>query len=189
MQNKWFDLANSLDKEDQLASLAGEFYKKQNTTYLDGNSLGLLSKRAESSLLRVMDEWKELAIDGWLDATSPWYFMAEKLAAMTAPLVGAKPEEVIVANSTTVNLHQLVATFFEPTQSRNKIMTDALSFPSDIYALESQLRLRGLDPSIHLVKVQSKDGYMIDEADIVEAMREDIHTIVLQVSYTRVVSC
>src|SRR5690606_19188559 len=82
--------------------------------------------------------------------------LSERLGAMMAPLVGADPEEVIVTGSTTVNLHQMVATFYRPRGKRTKILADTLNFPSDIYALQSQLRLHGLDPEEHLIRVPSR---------------------------------
>src|SRR5579875_2487900 len=87
--------AVELDKQDELASFRDEFYIKEGTIYLDGNSLGLLSKRAEQSLLNVLDSWKQYGIDGWTEGDYPWYYLSEKLGGMIAPLLGASPEEVI----------------------------------------------------------------------------------------------
>jgi kynureninase len=86
---------------------------------------------------------------------------------MVAPLVGGSPEEIAVTGSTTVNIHQLISTFYHPEGDKTKIMATELDFPTDIYALQSQLRLRGLDPDEHLVRVKSRDGRTIDEEDIV----------------------
>jgi kynureninase len=96
-----------------------------------------------------------------------------------AEIVGCQKEEVIVTGSTTVNLHQLVATFYRPANGRTKILADELTFPSDIYALKSQLKLKGYDPKEHLVLVKSRDGRTIEEADIIEAMTDEIALIVL----------
>lgn len=171
--------AHQLDAQDELARFRGEFYLQPNSIYLDGNSLGLLSKRAEQSVLDAISAWKRLGIDGWTQGDNPWFFQAEQLGALSAPLVGADSEEVIVSGSTTVNLHQLVATFFQPKGNRTKILADELNFPSDIYALQSQLRMRGLDPDTHLVRVKSRDGRFLEEADIIAAMTEEIALIVL----------
>ncbi|WP_079507398.1 kynureninase [Mesobacillus jeotgali] len=173
------DFAEKLDREDILAGFREEFYLKPDSIYLDGNSLGLLSKRAEQTLLESLADWRELGIDGWMDGKHPWFYLSEKLGELTAPLVGALPEEVIVSGSTTVNLHQLVATFYKPEGKRTKILADELNFPSDIYALQSQLRIHGYDPDSHLVRVKSKDGRFLDEDDIIEAMTEEIALVVL----------
>jgi kynureninase len=96
-----------------------------------------------------------------------------------APLVGGMKSEVIATGSTTTNLHQLVATFYKPSGNRTKILADELNFPSDIYALKSQLALKGYDPEDHLVRVKSRDGRMLREKDIIDAMTDDIALIVL----------
>lgn len=98
---------------------------------------------------------------------------------MSAPLIGASPEEVIVTGSTTVNLHQAVATFYQPRGGRTKILADELAFPTDIYVLQSQIKWKGYDPETHLVKVKSRDGRFIEEEDVVAAMTDEIALIVL----------
>ncbi|MGG1659979.1 kynureninase [Brevibacillus sp. NRS-1366] len=173
------DCAIALDQADELASYRSEFYIKADRIYLDGNSLGLLSKRAEQSLLDALDSWKEYGIDGWTEGAKPWFYLSEQLGEKMAPLVGASPEEVIVTGSTTVNLHQVVSTFYQPTGKQTKILADELNFPSDIYAMQSQLRAKGYDPDEHLVRVKSRDGRFIEEDDIIAAMSDEIALIVL----------
>jgi kynureninase len=153
--------AVQLDKTDELAKYRNEFYINKEKIYLDGNSLGLLSKRAEASLLSILESWKSLGIDGWTEGDNPWFYLAESLGEKMAPLVGAEPNEVIVTGSTTINLHQLAATFFKPEKNRRKILADSLAFPTDIYALKSQLELKGCDPEEDLVKVESRDGHTL----------------------------
>ncbi|ANB60552.1 kynureninase [Anoxybacteroides amylolyticum] len=171
--------ARLLDAQDELAPYREEFYLPEGTIYLDGNSLGLLSKRAEQALFDILQAWKTHGIDGWTSGKYPWFYLSESLGEKMASIVGGKPEEVIVTGSTTVNLHQLVATFYRPTSERTKILADELTFPSDIYALKSQLKLKGYDPEEHLVLVKSRDGRTIDEADIIAAMTDEIALIVL----------
>jgi kynureninase len=171
--------AKSLDKDDVLNRFREEFYLKPNSIYMDGNSLGLLSKRAERTLLECLNDWKDNGIDGWTKGKHPWFFLSEKLGEMMAPLVGAAANEVIVTGSTTVNLHQLVATFYKPEGKRTKILADELTFPSDIYALQSQLRIHGFDPDTQLVRVKSRDGRLLEEEDIIKAMTDDIALIIL----------
>ncbi|WHY02874.1 kynureninase [Neobacillus sp. DY30] len=173
------EYAKQLDRTDSLNRFREEFYIKPNTIYMDGNSLGLLSKRAERTLLESLNDWKEHGIDGWTKGKHPWFFLSERLGEMMAPLVGASSDEVIVTGSTTVNLHQLVATFYKPEGKKLKILADELTFPSDIYALQSQLRIHGFDPDTHLIRVKSRDGRFLDEEDIIEAMTEDIALIIL----------
>jgi kynureninase len=173
------EYALKLDHKDELAAYRDEFYITEGKIYLDGNSLGLLSKRAEQSLLDILDSWKSLGIDGWTEGKHPWFYLSETLGKMMAPLVGAKTEEVIVTGSTTTNLHQLVASFYKPDAKRSKILNEELAFPTDIYAIQSQLKLRGYDPEEHLVKVKSADGHTLKEDDIIQAMTEDVALIVL----------
>ena len=172
------EYAIRLDAGNEL-SYREEFYIKEDGIYLDGNSLGLLSKRAEKSLLDLLDSWKHHAIDGWTEGDNPWFYLSEKLGKELAPIVGAHPEEVIVSGSTTVNLHQLVSTFYKPEGKRTKILADELNFPSDIYALQSQVKLKGYDPDEHLVQVKSADGHTLKEEDIVAAMTDEIALIIL----------
>lgn len=171
--------AQTLDQRDALAPYRDEFYLPKDGIYMDGNSLGLLSKRAEKTLLESLADWKDLGIDGWMAGRHPWFNLSEELAALNAPLVGGKTEEVMVTGSTTVNLHQLVASFFKPEGTRTKILADTLTFPSDIYALKSQLELRGLDPAEHLIRVDSPDGRFLREDDVIAAMTDDVALIVL----------
>jgi kynureninase len=171
------DLAelDGLDSRDPLASFRDRFYVPSGTLYFDGNSLGLLSREAEQAVLEALDAWRRLAIDGWTAAERPWFYLGEKLGAAQAELVGAGPNEVVVTGGITSNLHALLATFFQPGDGRTCIVADALNFPSDLYALQSHLRLRGLDPSEHLVLVPSRDGRTIDEQDVLAALeRPDV---------------
>jgi kynureninase len=171
--------AEMQDQNDPLRNYRDEFYLPENAVYMDGNSLGLMSKRAEKALLEIADSWKTQGIDGWMNGNYPWFTISEKLGEQCAPLVGAKPNEVVITASTTTNLHQLVATFFKPTGKKTKILADELNFPSDIYALQSQLKLRGLDPQDHLIRVKSRDGRTIEEQDIIAAMSEEVAMVVL----------
>ncbi|WP_419882983.1 kynureninase [Peribacillus sp. B-H-3] len=173
------EYAQSLDRDDPLKAYRDEFYTKPGSIYLDGNSLGLLSKRAEKSLLNTLNDWKTYGIDGWTQGSNPWFYLSEKMGALSAPLVGASsPDEVIVTGSTTVNLHQLLATFYKPKGDRKKILADELTFPSDIYAMHSQLEMHGYDKT-NLVQVKSRDGRFLEEDDIIDQMTEEIALIIL----------
>jgi kynureninase len=174
-----YESALGLDRQDELSLFRDEFYVPEGTIYLDGNSLGLLSKRAEQSLLEMLESWRKLEIDDWTQGRYPWFYLSERLGEMTAPLIGASPKEVIVTASTTVNLHQAVATFYQPQGKRTKILADELAFPTDIYVLQSQIKWKGYDPETNLVKVKSRDGRFIEEEDIISAMTDEIALIVL----------
>lgn len=158
-----------LDRVDLLARFRSEFFLPPGKIYLDGNSLGLLSRRAEAHLARVVAEWRALGIDGWTEASPPWLTLAETAAEKLAPLVDAAPEEICITGQTTANLHQLLATLFNPTAGHSVILGDALNFASDSYALQSHLRLRGLDPAIHLRQIPSRDGRTLRLDDILDS--------------------
>lgn len=168
------------DAADPLASYRQRFYIPDGMIYLDGNSLGLLSRDAEAAVLRVLDLWKTQAIDGYsLPREESWFHSGEELGASFAPLVGAEPDEVVVTGTTIVNLHALLATFFRPAGRRRKLLATALDFPSDVHALQSQLRLHGLDPEADLIRVPSRDGRTIAEEDIEAALSDEVAVAVL----------
>ena len=167
------------DRQDELASYKNEFYMPADTIYMDGNSLGLLSKRAERTLLELLNSWKTLGIDGWTEGEQPWFYLSEQVGEKMAPLVGGMQGEVIATGSTTTNLHQLVSSFYKPNGIKTKILADELNFPSDIYALKSQLRLKGYDLDEHLIRIKSPDGRYLNENDIIEAMTEEVALVVL----------
>jgi kynureninase len=170
----------ALDLADPLARFRADFFLPPGQIYLDGNSLGLLSRRAEAALLRAIDEWKNLGIGGWTDAALPWLTLADTAAEKLAPLLGAAPDELCVTGQTTANLHQLLATLFEPAHPRRRvILADALNFASDTYALASHLRLRGLDPATHLRLIPSRDGRTLWLDDLLAAFTDDVQLAVL----------
>ncbi|WP_377888850.1 kynureninase [Alkalihalobacillus sp. R86527] len=171
--------AKELDSNDPLDRFKTEFYIPEHSIYMDGNSLGLLSKRAESALLQSMEDWKTHGINGWTDAKQPWFYMAEELGKMTAPLIGAKEEETITTGSITTNLHQMLSTFYKPNGTKTKILADSLTFPSDIYAIKAQLDLHGLQPKEHLIQVTSSDGRTINEDDIINEMTNEVSLVLL----------
>ncbi|WP_066069073.1 kynureninase [Neobacillus soli] len=171
--------AESLDEKAELTMFRDEFYLQNDHYYMDGNSLGLLSKRAEQTLLNSLEDWKRHGIDGWMTGKQPWFYLSEKIGAKLAPLVGAKEVEVIATGSITANIHQLIATFYHPDGKRKKILADELTFPSDIYALQSQISLKNLDPVEDLIRVKSRDGRTINEEDIIAAMTDEVALILM----------
>ncbi len=171
--------AKEYDAHDKFQKYREEFYLQPGQIYMDGNSLGLMSKGAEVKVNELMESWKLLAIQGWTNGKYPWFYLPEKLSEMCAPLIGAESEEVSMCGSTTSNIHQVVSTFYKPSGNKTKILADELTFPSDIYALQSQIKLQGYDPDEHLIQVKSRDGRTIDEEDIIAAMTDDIALIFL----------
>ena len=181
--NSEFELGESyarkLDSEDTLARFRESFYVPNQTIYMDGNSLGLMCKDSRSSVLRVLDEWATLGVRGWLEAKRPWFYFSEQLGAMCASLVGAAADEVVVSGTTTVNIHQLVNTFYRPSGERKKIIADELDFPSDVYALRSIVKLRGANPDKDLILAPSADGRLLDESKLVELMDDSVALVFL----------
>jgi kynureninase len=171
--------AHELDARDELAAFAREFDKPPGMIYLDGNSLGLLCRPAEDALHDAVESWRRRAILGWTEGTEPWFGMSRKVAGLLAQVLGAGPDDVMVGQSTTVNLHQLLATYYDPSGPRPRVLIDALSFPTDRYAVESHLRLRGRDPIHDLVVVGSPDGHALDEDRIIAAMDGTVGLAVL----------
>ncbi|WP_147804040.1 kynureninase [Alkalicoccus halolimnae] len=178
MRSDWKNQAFELDKEDDLRGYKKEFYLPTGI-YLDGNSLGLLSTRAEAAVHACIDDWKHRGINGWSEGPDPWFYFADELAAQSAELIGAYPEEVAVTGSITVNLHQLLTTFFEPQKNKNTIVMDSLAFPTDVYAVKSQLQLHGLDPDKHLTFIPSRDGANLEEEDIFKSITENTALVLL----------
>ncbi|MFK8213369.1 kynureninase [Haloferax volcanii] len=172
------DAAREMDAADPLSDLRDRFFLPEGELYLDGNSLGPLSVDAEAALDRVVDEWRDLAIRGWTDADPEWFSYGERLGDRLAPLVGANPEEVVVANSTTVNIHALVGTFYDPARGE-KIVVDDLDFPTDHYAIRAQLRRAGRDPDEALRVVESRDGRTIETEDVLDAVDDDVGMVFL----------
>lgn len=168
------DFALELDAKDPLAGFKERFYNLENAIYMDGNSLGLMSKDSEKTLNRLIDEWKKLGIRGWSRGRIPWIQYAEKLGNLQAPLVGAEKDECVITGGTTINLHALVSTFYQPIGEKTKILADEMNFPSDLYALSAQIRLKNRDPDEDLILVRSRDGMLIEEEDIIESMNDEV---------------
>jgi len=172
------DVAAVLDASNPLDRYHEQFLDPGGL-YMDGNSLGLPPSPALESLERVTSEWQTLAIEAWTEGDPPWFSSAEQLGARLAPLVGAAPESAVVANSTTVNIHTLVGTFYQTEGDRTRIVVDELNFPTDTYAIRAQLRLRGLDPDTHLRVVESRDGRTIDADDVIDAIDDTVALVFL----------
>ena len=171
------DFARQLDAEDPLRHFRERFHLPLGPDgnpliYLAGNSLGLMPKSARRIVEQELDDWAKLAVDAHLDGATPWYSYHETLREPTARLVGARPNEVICMNSLTVNLHLMMATFYRPTKSRNKILMEEPAFPSDTYAIKSQIVHHGFNPNEALILVRPRDGEFVVRQDDIETAIE-----------------
>ena len=166
--------AAAQDSTDPLARFRQEFlFPKgpdgQPVAYFCGNSLGLMPKSARAAAEQEFKAWEERAVEGHFTGNSPWLTYHETLADATAHVVGARPDEVVVMNTLSVNLHLLLVTFYRPTATRRKLLMEAGAFPSDQYALESQARLHGLEPDEVIVELAPRPGEHTLRTEDIEA--------------------
>ncbi len=180
------DFALTQDKHDPCARFRDEFNFPDpppgvdRTIYLCGNSLGLQPKRAAKLVEEELEDWRRLAVEGHWQARRPWMPYHENLAADLAGLVGARPGEVVAMNSLTVNLHLMMVSFFRPRPDRYKILIEQPAFPSDRYAVVSQLEFHGLSPADALIEVAPRDGESsIRDEDILDLIEEHGDTLAL----------
>ncbi len=171
------DFARQQDEEDPLQDFRHRFlfpqHHDRDVVYMTGNSLGLQPKAVRTALEQELSDWAMLGVEGHFHATTPWWKYHEALQEPLGRIVGAKPHEVVAMNALTVNLHLLLATFYQPTPQRYKILCEAGAFPSDDYALETHVRLRGLNPSDVIIEVAPREGETTLHAeDIITAIRE-----------------
>ena len=157
------DGARRLDAADALASFRDAFMFPQTESgedalYFCGNSLGLQPRQAAAYVQQEMEDWARLGVEGHFKGRTPWYSYHEVLRDAGARVVGAKPGEVVMMNSLTVNLHLMMVSFFQPEGNRTKIVMEWPAFPSDIYAIRTHLRTRGLDPDEHLIVIEPMKG-------------------------------
>jgi len=177
--------AKAQDVKDELAPFRKRFYQVEGHIYMDGNSLGLCSRDAESAVMNMLDVWKKNGIYLWNIEEGRYYQYSRTLAKLAAPLLGASPEEICIAGNTTINIHQAISTFYKPNQKRFKILVDELNFPTDIYAVHSQVLGKGLNPAEAVKVVPSRDGLLIDEEDIIAAMTDDVALALLPAVFYR----
>ena len=139
--------------------------------YFTGNSLGLQPKTARGFIEQELDDWASLAVEGHFRAKHPWLPYHEFLTEQMARVVGAKPVETVVMNSLTVNLHLMMVSFYRPKDKRTKIVIEGGAFPSDQYAVQSQLRFHGLDVSENLIELIPREGETtLRTEDIIETI-------------------
>ncbi len=177
-----------LDEKDELKHYRNEFHiplqkNGQEHIYLCGNSLGLQAKRTKAFINQELEDWATFGVEGHFHAKNPWLPYHEFLAESYAKIVGAKQSEVVAMNTLTVNLHLMLVSFYRPTKNRHKIIIEADAFPSDIYAVESQIKYHGLSPDTSLIKLKTRDRESAirteDIGEIIRSQGEDIELIML----------
>jgi kynureninase len=171
------DFAKQQDALDELSSYRQQFHIPKDThgnelIYFCGNSLGLQPKSTKAYIDQELEDWANLGVEGHTDAKNPWMSYHEFLTEATAKLVGAKPIEVVTMNSLTANLHFLMVSFYQPTKTRYKIVIESDAFPSDKYAVESQLRHHGYDDKEGLILWKPRAGEELLRYEDLEAILE-----------------
>ncbi|PYL86951.1 MAG: kynureninase [Verrucomicrobia bacterium] len=172
------DFAKQLDAQDSLHVFREKFHLPANRSgepliYFAGNSLGLMPKTAKQIVEQELEDWARLGVDAHLKAKTPWYSYHETLREPAARLVGAQPIEVISMNSLTVNLHLMMATFYRPTKARFKILMEDPAFPSDTYAIKTQIIHHGLDPKDTLILARPRSGeFTVRTEEILDLMEK-----------------
>jgi kynureninase len=172
------NFALGLDTRDPLRCLRDKFFLPlgkdgKPVIYFAGNSLGLMPKSARAVVEEELDNWAKLGVDAHHATGTPWYSYHEAVREPAARLAGAEPVEVICMNSLTVNLHLMMATFYRPTKSRFKILMEDPAFPSDTYAIKTQIVHHGLDPKDALILARPrKDEFTLRTEDIVDLINK-----------------
>lgn len=154
--------ARYLDATDPLRHVREEFHVPSNCAYLCGNSLGLQPRGTAQALQTQLSKWAQRGVDGHFTSPTPWATIEDEACTLSMPVVGAKyAHEVAVMNSLTVNIHLLLTSFYRPTETCQKVIVEAHSFPSDEYALQTHLQARGIDPNMAIVKLKPRKGEIL----------------------------
>jgi len=178
------EFASDLDARDELSSFRGEFYIPQvngkESIYFTGNSLGLQPKSARAALEQEMKDWEELGVEGHFHGKNPWFHYHKFLTEGAAYIAGAKPIEVVVMNNLTVNLHFMMVSFYRPSGNRYKILMEGGAFPSDMYAMESQVKFHGYAYDDAVIEMTPREGeYHLRTEDIVQTIEEHADELAL----------
>ncbi|KAJ8714322.1 hypothetical protein PYW07_002547 [Mythimna separata] len=174
----------SLDNNDPLGHFRQRFFLKKDYIYMCGNSLGLATKDAEECVLEAIERWKAEGVKIWTVDDNKYYLYSKHLSKLMAPIVGADADEICIFGGTTINIHQGISTFYKPTKDKYKILVDDINFPTDRYAIDSQVRLQGYEPK-DAVKVVKSNGKFMDEDEILNAMTDDVALVFLPTVYYR----
>jgi kynureninase len=169
------EYAKDQDLKDPLAHYRAKFHipKNQNGEewlYFTGNSLGLQPKETKNYIQQELDDWANLGVEGHFEAKNPWMPYHEFLTETMAKIVGAKPIEVVIMNTLTTNLHLLMVSFYQPNELKYKILIESDAFPSDRYAVETQLKYHGHNPSESLIEWSPRKGETLLNMEDLESM-------------------
>jgi kynureninase len=167
--------ALQMDQQDPLKSFRNLFRIPseggKEKIYFLGNSLGLQPYSTKERIARILDDWSQLGVEGFFEGSTPWMDIHDELAKGLSPIVGAKPSEIVVMNSLTVNLHLMMVSFYNPSGKRRKIICEKKAFPSDQYMLESFLKYHGYDPEEIIIEVgPAENEDTIRHEDILKAI-------------------
>lgn len=178
------DFARQQDNQDPLQGYRNLFHipaiNGRESIYLCGNSLGLQPRSVRTYIERELLDWELLGVEGHFKAKNPWMYYHHLFSKLAARLVGAKPKEVVMMNTLTANLHFLMVTFYRPSLARTKIMVEGQLFPSDYYAVESQIRFHGYDPEETIIELNPREGeHILRTEDILETIEENKDTLAL----------
>ncbi|MBL7765297.1 MAG: kynureninase [Chitinophagaceae bacterium] len=178
------EYAREMDDADQLSAYRDQFYfpqhKGKNAIYLCGNSLGLQPKSAKAIIDQELADWAEFGVEGHFEAKRPWFKYHHFFTESLARLVGATDKEVVAMNTLTVNLHLLMISFYRPTKQRYKIIMEAGAFPSDMYAMETQVRMHGFDPNDAIIEIAPRKGeHTLHQSDIEAAIKKNKNKLAL----------
>ena len=176
------EVALKLDEDDKLKHFREKFHFPDyvdDIIYLNGNSLGLQPKDTEKYVLKELKDWKKYGVEGHFESETPWLPYHEFLSKPMAKIVGAMEDEVVIMNTLTVNLHLLMVSFYNPKGKRNKILIEKSAFPSDIYAIKSQIQFRGLDPKEVLIELENDMDVEISNQKIKEIIEMNKDTLSL----------
>jgi len=178
------EYAKQLDEQDILKSFREKFYipfiNGKDSIYFTGNSLGLQPKTTQDYVVNELEDWANFGVEGHFHARKPWLSYHEIFAEQLAKVVGALSEEVVAMNQLTVNLHFLMVSFYRPTKQRYKIICEAKAFPSDQYAIESQVKFHGFNPADAIIEVAPREGeYSLRTEDILSTIQLHSHETAL----------
>jgi kynureninase len=174
-----------LNREDTLAPFRNEFHipklnDREDQIYLLGNSLGLQPKLTQKIINDELEAWQQKGLNGYFTGENPWYTYHDLVNKTMANIVGAQTKEVVVMNSLSVNLHFMMASFYRPTKERHKILIEEHVFPSDHYAVVSQMQLHGYNPEDSLLIVSPREGEeIIHMEDVLETIDKEGPSIAL----------
>jgi kynureninase len=176
--------AQQMDTNDSLKNYRDKFYfpmlNGKKTIYFTGNSLGLQPKSTQDYVLNELEDWATFGVEGHFHARNKWLTYHEQFAAPVAKIVGALPTEVVVMNQLTVNLHLLMVSFYRPTDKRFKILCEAKAFPSDQYAMQSQVKFHGFNPDEAIIEIAPREGeHSIRHEDILDAIEKNKDSLAL----------